>query len=61
MIFNINGIGVNSIALQKCIDDLQCQSETYMNFILTPAGTIDFFDIGHPVPPNYERYTDNSD
>ena len=46
MIFNINGIGVNSIALQKCIDDLQCQPETYMDVILIPAGTIDFFDIG---------------
>ena len=52
---------VNSTKFQENIDDFQCKHETYINVILTPAGTIDFFDIGYPVPSTYKQYTDCSE
>ena len=53
--------GVNSTKFQERIDEFQCKHETYINVILTPAGTIDFFDIGYPVPSTYKQYTDCSE
>ena len=53
--------GVNSDHLRKCIDNLQSQSEACIDVILTADGTIDFFDVGHPVPSTYKQYTNSSE
>lgn len=53
--------GVNSTRFRRVFAEHQSKYETYMDVILTPAGTIDFFDIGYPVLSNYEQYTDSSE